>query len=51
VVGVVKDERHKPKNIIGTTKLLHDHERSILLGNAEAHRFAITFHRKKRKLV
>ncbi len=50
VVGVVKDERHRPKRIIGPEKLIAEHERSILLGNGEAHRFAITFHRKKRSL-
>lgn len=51
VVGVVKDEKHRPKRIIGPEKLIAEHERSIILGNDEAHRFAITFHRKKRKLA
>jgi len=48
VVGVVKDERHRPKRIIGVEKLIKEHTRTILFANAEAHRFAITFHRKKR---
>jgi excinuclease ABC subunit C len=51
VVAVVKDEHHRPKNILGTTKLIEEHEASILLANAEAHRFAITFHRKKRSVL
>jgi excinuclease UvrABC nuclease subunit len=46
VVSVVKDERHKPKNILGSPKVRHTHESSILLANAEAHRFAIYRHRK-----
>ena len=51
VVSVVKDERHKPREILGnlavepplggSTAL----ERAILLANAEAHRFAIKYHR------
>ena len=60
VVGVVKDERHKPKDIlIGTatksrTSLLGSpglsgaYEHMILLANSEAHRFAIGFHRALR---
>jgi excinuclease ABC subunit C len=45
VVGVVKDERHKPKNIIGKSSLVEKYEKEILLANSEAHRFAITYHR------
>lgn len=47
VVSVVKDERHKPKNILGDSKWLK-FEREILLSNAEAHRFALGFHKKLR---
>lgn len=48
VVGVVKDERHKPKNIVWPRTLLgkaSQLEKTVLLTNAEAHRFAITFYR------
>ena len=48
VVGVVKDERHKPKNIIGDKAVASAHDRAILLANSEAHRFAVGFHRKIR---
>lgn len=48
VVSVVKDERHKPREILGHKKWLK-FEREILLANAEAHRFAIGFHRQKRR--
>lgn len=48
IVGVVKDKRHKPKAILGNNKLINIYRKEILLSNAEAHRFAITFHKKKR---
>jgi excinuclease ABC subunit C len=47
VVGIVKDEKHKPREIIGPQSFATKHEKSILLANNEAHRFAITFFRKK----
>lgn len=47
VVGVTKDERHRPRAIVGDRDLIKDRERDILLANAEAHRFAINFHRKR----
>lgn len=48
VVAVVKDERHKPTRLIGQKRLLELHQQSVLLANAESHRFAITYHRDKR---
>lgn len=47
VVGVVKDEKHRPRSIAGDRDAIKDRERDILLANAEAHRFAISFNRKK----
>lgn len=49
VVGVVKNDKHRPERIIGPAKIIAEHESLILLSNAEAHRFAIAFHRKKRR--
>ncbi len=49
LVSVVKDERHKPREILGDPKMATAYEKQILLANNESHRFAITFHRKKRK--
>ena len=49
VLGVVKDERHRPKEIIGDQILARKYEKEILLGNSEAHRFAITYHKKLRE--
>ena len=48
VVGVVKDEQHRPKKIIGDKKLVQKYEKDILLANYEAHRFAIAYHRQLR---
>jgi len=46
VVSVVKDERHRPREILGSPKTTMTHESAILLANAEAHRFSIGKHRK-----
>lgn len=51
VVGVVKDEHHNPHHCIGPKNLIQEHKDALLLANAEAHRFAVTFHRTKRKIV
>jgi len=45
---VVKDEHHRPKQIIGDQNLARKYEREILLGNSEVHRFAIAYHKKLR---
>jgi len=42
VVSVVKDERHKAREILGEAQ---GKERQILLANQDAHRFAINYHR------
>ncbi|MDO8523701.1 MAG: UvrB/UvrC motif-containing protein [bacterium] len=46
VVSVVKDERHRPREILGPVSLRTVHEAEILKANAEAHRFAIGRHRR-----
>ncbi|MEK7063825.1 MAG: hypothetical protein AAB955_04025 [Patescibacteria group bacterium] len=46
VVCVVKDERHKPREILGKRSTAQNHEASILLANTEAHRFSIGRHRR-----
>ena len=47
VVSVVKDDKHKAREILGNgqSRAL---TKSILLANLEAHRFAIQYHRKLR---
>ena len=47
-VSVVKDEKHKPKNILGDKEIIKKSRSAILLANSEAHRFAITYHKKVR---
>jgi len=46
VVSVVKDEKHKPKNILGDSEMIQRHSPSILLANFEAHNFATRYFRK-----
>lgn len=48
IVGIVKNDRHKAERIIGDAGLVQRYTKEILLANAEAHRFAITYHRKRR---
>lgn len=54
VVSVVKDEHHRPRQILGMEKVGHfgisrpDIERMILRVNGEAHRFAIVYHKRTR---
>ncbi len=48
VVSVVKDEKHKPKNILGDKKIVNTNKKDILLVNFESHRFAINYHRNLR---
>jgi excinuclease ABC subunit C len=44
-VSVVKDDKHKAREILGDQKVATIHNKSILLANYEAHRFAITYHK------
>jgi excinuclease ABC subunit C len=49
IVGVVKNDAHKADHLIGDSHAIKAYERDILLANAEAHRFAITWHRARRQ--
>jgi excinuclease ABC subunit C len=51
VVAVTKDERHKAASLIGNADLIGRHRGTIIAVNAEAHRFAIAFHRKRRERI
>ncbi len=48
IVSVLKDEKHKPKAIMGDEKNAVKYKREILLSNSEAHRFAIAYHKNMR---
>ena len=50
VVGVTKDEHHKARNIIGSGEFASKYEREIIALNAEVHRFALAYHRKRRTM-
>ncbi len=47
VVSVVKDERHRPKDVLGSSTVIEQKKEEILRVNREAHRFAISYHRYK----
>ncbi|MDD5165362.1 MAG: GIY-YIG nuclease family protein [Candidatus Pacebacteria bacterium] len=49
VVGVTKDEYHKASELIGNGELAEKYKTEIIRLNAEVHRFAIAFHKQKRK--
>ncbi len=48
IVGVVKDERHRARRLAGAREHTQGREADILLANAEAHRYAVAYHRKLR---
>lgn len=48
IVSVVKDDTHKPKNILGDAVLIKNHKADILIANAEAHRYAMSYHTFRR---
>lgn len=48
IVSVLKDEKHKPKAIMGNEEFAKTYKREILLANSEAHRFAIAYHKNMR---
>jgi excinuclease ABC subunit C len=48
VVAVTKDEHHRPKRVSGPIKIRTAYANEILLANAEAHRFSLSTHTRKR---
>jgi len=48
IVAVTKNERHQPKKILGSRDYIQQYERDIVIVNSEAHRFALSYHQKKR---
>jgi len=49
VVAVVKDDKHKPKAIIGPGRVIEGSRQQIMIANSESHRFAQSFHKQKRR--
>lgn len=50
VIAVTKDERHKAARLIGNPEIVEKYEKQIVALNAEAHRFALAFHRLRRRV-
>lgn len=48
IVAVTKDEKHKAARLIGHPDLVGKYKKEIVALNAEAHRFAIRYHRLRR---
>lgn len=48
IVAVTKDERHKAARLVGNPEIIEKYQKQIVALNAEAHRFAIRFHRLRR---
>ena len=48
VVGVTKNDKHKADRIIGSSIFVVKYQKEIIALNAEAHRFAIAYHRSRR---
>lgn len=48
IISVVKDDHHKPCTFLGNRKIIEEYKKEILLGNSEAHRFALVYHHKRR---
>lgn len=49
VVAVTKDERHKAETLVGDPDITKRYRNEVIQLNAEAHRFAIKYHRKRRE--
>ncbi|KKQ35545.1 MAG: UvrABC system protein C [Candidatus Nomurabacteria bacterium GW2011_GWB1_37_5] len=50
-VSVVKDEKHRPRQILGDQIIARKYESEILLANSESHRFAVKYHRSRREVI
>ncbi|OHA81508.1 MAG: hypothetical protein A2675_03510 [Candidatus Yonathbacteria bacterium RIFCSPHIGHO2_01_FULL_51_10] len=51
VVSVVKDDRHRAREIMGEKRYATQFEKEIILANAESHRFALKHHKVLRRLT
>ena len=48
---LVKNDQHRPREILGDKLLAYKYERDIVLANGEAHRFATLYHRSRRDKI
>lgn len=50
IVAVTKDERHRAARLIGSAAIVEKYRDEIIAVNAEAHRFAVAYHRQRRSM-
>lgn len=48
LIAVTKDKKHNPVSLQGPIKIREKYQKDILLANAEAHRFSLRVHKKRR---
>ncbi len=51
IVSVVKNDQHKARELLGPKEIIEKYRDHIIAINAETHRAAITFHRKRRDVI
>ena len=51
VISIVKDERHRPRGLSGPASLIDPYKNILVTLNAEAHRFALNYHRRLRGVI
>jgi excinuclease ABC subunit C len=49
IIAVTKDSKHKASKLLGDSAIIRDYHKAIVEANAEAHRFALSYHRKLRE--
>ncbi len=49
VVAVTKNKSHKASKLIGEKNILENYQKEIIMANAEAHRFSLSYHKLLRK--
>jgi excinuclease ABC subunit C len=49
VVAVTKNKSHKASKLIGEKSILENYQKEIIMANAEAHRFSLSYHKLLRK--
>lgn len=50
VIAVTKDDKHKASKLVGNQEIISRSKKEIIALNAEAHRFAIAYHRLRRSM-
>lgn len=49
IVAVTKDKSHKASKLLGDKHVLENYQKEIIMANAEAHRFSLSYHKNLRK--